>query len=83
MGIYLCLYRFSGRYGKYLDVPNKSIIVWRRFISDTIFYICNTDRFDGSDREMSFGRAAKAGPIDAFGIACEKKKREKSEKHWG
>ena len=23
--------------------------------------------------EMSFGRAAKAGPIDAFGIACEKK----------
>ena len=27
--------------------------------------------------EMSFGRAAKAGPIDAFGIACEKKGKRK------
>ena len=27
--------------------------------------------------EMSFGRAAKAGPIDAFGIACEKKEKRK------
>ena len=26
---------------------------------------------------MSFGRAAKAGPIDAFGIACEKKGKRK------
>lgn len=77
MGIYLCLYRFSGRYGKYLVIPNKSIIVWRRFISDTIFYICNTDRSTGVIGEMSFGRAAKAGPIDAFGIACEKKGKRK------
>ena len=45
--------------------------------SDTIFYICNTDRFDGSDRGDEFGRAAKAGPIDAFGIACEKKGKRK------
>lgn len=28
--------------------------------------------------EMSFGRAAKSGPIDAFGIACEKRGRRKS-----
>lgn len=27
--------------------------------------------------EMSFGRAAKSGPIDAFGIACEKRGRRK------
>ena len=73
MGIYLFLYRFSGRYGKYLDVPNKSIIVWRRFISDTIFYIRNTIGSTGVIGEMSFGRAAEAGQIDAFGIACEEK----------
>ncbi len=33
--------------------------------------------------EMSFGRAAKAGPIDAFGIACEKKGKEKSRRSTG
>ena len=32
---------------------------------------------------MSFGRAAKAGPIDAFGIACEKKGEEKSRRSTG
>jgi NSS family neurotransmitter:Na+ symporter len=29
--------------------------------------------FTGVIGEMSFGRAAKSGPIDAFGLACESK----------
>ena len=28
--------------------------------------------------EMSFGRATRSGPVDAFGIACEKKGKRKT-----
>ena len=33
--------------------------------------------FTGVIGEMSFGRAAKSGPIDAFGLACESKGKRK------
>lgn len=33
--------------------------------------------FTGVTGEMSFGRAARSGPVDAFGIACEKKGKRK------
>lgn len=37
--------------------------------------------FTGVIGEMSFGRAAKSGPIDAFGLACESKEKESSAKY--
>ena len=40
--------------------------------------------FTGVIGEMSFGRAAKSGPIDAFGLACGiKRKKESSAKYSG
>ncbi|MDO5403123.1 MAG: sodium-dependent transporter [Eubacteriales bacterium] len=34
--------------------------------------------FTGVISEMSFGRATRSGPVDAFGIACETKKKRKA-----
>ena len=34
--------------------------------------------FTGVIGEMSFGRATRSGPVDAFGIACERKGKRKN-----
>ena len=40
--------------------------------------------FTGVIGEMSFGRATRSGPVDAFGIACEReRKKESTGKRWG
>ena len=52
---FICAYWFSGRYGKYLDVPTRvSLYGGGSFRYHFIFVIL--DRFDGVIGEMSFGR---------------------------
>ena len=60
-----------------LDVPDKSINVWRWIIPDTIFHIRCTYWFHWCYRRNEFGRATKSGPVDAFGYACETKNKRK------
>lgn len=77
-GFILACHWFGSWYGKYMDVSDKGIFVWRGFLFDPIFYLCRCDRIHWCDPgEMSFGRAARSGPIDAFGMVCEKKGKRK------
>ena len=64
-----------------MDVSDLCISVWRWSIFNPIYYFCGVDRIYGVIGEMSFGRGTRSGPIDAFGTACERHGKEKSEKH--
>ena len=77
MGIYPGVHRFGGGHGKYLDVSHQSIVIWRRSISDSVLIFVALIGFTGVIGEMTFGRATRSGPIDAFGIACERKGKRK------
>ncbi len=73
VGIYPCLYRFCRGDGQYLDVPTRvSLYGGGSFLIPYILFVILIG-FTGVITEMSFGRATRSGPIDAFGIVCEKK----------
>ena len=71
VGLYFSVHWFICRYGEYLDVLDKSFILWRRIIFDPLFYLCGTGRIYRGDRRDEV-RA-----VDAFGIACERKGKRK------
>lgn len=60
-----------------MDVSDKGIFVWGRFFLIPYFIFVVVIASTGVIGEMSFGRAARSGPIDAFGMVCEKKGKRK------
>ena len=71
--------------GKYLDVPNKSIIVWEAvsFLIPYFIFVILIG-FDGSDRGDGV-LGVRQRPVQSMhlGWSVRRKEREKSEKHWG
>lgn len=59
-----------------MDVSDKGIFVWGGSF-DPYFIFVVVIASTGVIGEMSFGRAARSGPIDAFGMVCEKKGKRK------
>lgn len=61
VGLYFSVHWFICRYGEYLDVLDKSFILWRRIIFDPLFYLCGTGRIYRGDRRDEF-RAVQQDP---------------------
>ncbi len=71
MGIYSGLYRLCRGYGQYLDVSTRVSMYGGGSYLLPYFLFVALISFTGVIGEMSFGRAARSGPVDAFGYACE------------
>ena len=78
MGLYTGLYRFCSRHGQYLDVPTRVSLYGGGAFLIPYFIFVILIGFTGVISEMSFGRATRSGPIDAFGIACESRGHRKA-----
>ena len=76
MGLHPGLHRLCRGHGQHLDVPYKSLHIRRRILIPYFIFVVLIG-FTGVIGEMSFGRATRSGPIDAFGIAMEKKGKRK------
>lgn len=59
--------------GQYLDVSYPRFTLWRRVFSDPLYPFRYSDWFHRCHYRNELCRATRSGPIDAFGIACEKK----------
>ena len=77
MGIYPRLHWFGSWYGKYMDVSTRVSLYGGGSFLIPYFIFVVVIASTGVIGEMSFGRAARSGPIDAFGMVCEKKGKRK------
>ena len=82
VGLYFSVHWLICRYGEYLDVLDKSFILWRRIIFDPLFYLC-TGRIYRGDRRDEVRACNKIRPGRCVGIACERKGKESTGKRWG
>ena len=62
VGLYFSVHWLICRYGEYLDVLDKSFILWRRIIFDPLFYLCGTGRIYRGDRRDEFRACNKIRP---------------------
>ena len=67
--VYPCLRRLSGGYGKYLAFPYRMATYGGSFLLVYLIFDVLLG-FSGVVGEMSFGRAVRSGPVEAFGTAC-------------
>lgn len=73
MGIHPCLYRLGRGHGQHMDVSCQGIQIWRRDIPAALFLFVIIIGLSGVIGEMSFGRAARSGPMGAFGYAAARR----------
>ena len=78
MGIYPGLHRFCSWNGQHLDVPTRVSLYGGGSFLIPYFLFVALISFTGVSGEMSFGRATRSGPVDAFGFACETKGKRKA-----
>lgn len=79
MGIYPGLHRLCSWNGQHLDVPYPEFSLYGggSFLIPYFLFVALIG-FTGVSGEMSFGRATRSGPVDAFGFACETKGKRKA-----